>query len=167
MTNLAGFAPLDREALFAALFTRLSTAAGFTLFSRKMVDFDACVQGEQPALYLVKGDEQIVDPNPKLPTKWKLAAEVYIFCLNLADPNAGPSIQLNELITAVEGVLIRQPSEGFVPGQPFAQTNDWWTSLNGLCSHCWISGPIIVGEGAAGDQAVAVIPLEILVTPSA
>lgn len=162
-----GIQPLDREALFVALFTRLQTITSPTvrLFSRALVDFDAACAADQPALYLVKGPEQIVQPNRSMPPAWKLHAEIQLFCRNDADPNAAPSTQLNELLTAVEGALQRQPSEGFVNGQPYAQSNEWWTTLNGICSHVWITDGVIVGEGGAAGQAVAIVPIEILVSP--
>lgn len=157
--------PLNREALFVALFTRLQTitSPSVALFSRKLIDFDQTTPANQPAIYLVKGDEENPKPNRNLPPTWMLKAEIVVFCRNDADPNAPPSVQLNQLLTAIEGVLQRQPNEGAVG--PYASTNEWWTTLGGLCSHCWIAGPIIVGEGAASDQAVAVVPVEILVSP--
>ncbi len=163
--NAPEMQPLNREAIFAALFTRLQTIPGVKTFSRVLLSFEDACAADQPAIFLTKGDEENREPNRSLPAKWKLSADITLFCRNDADPHAGPSIQLNTLLSAIEGVLIRQPFEGFKPGQPFAQTNDWWTSLDGLCSHCWISDRIIIGEGANGLQAVAVVPIEIYTTP--
>lgn len=162
-----GIVPLDREALFVALFDRLKTITdpAVRLFSRKLLDFDAACAAEQPAIYLVKGPEEISKPERSQPPAWKLLGEIHVYCRNDGDPNAAPSTQLNQLLTAIEGALQRQPDEGFKPGQPYAQSNDWWTTLDGLCSHCWISGPVLVGEGGIADQAVAVVPIEILATP--
>lgn len=161
-------APLDREAIFAAIFARLQgiTSPAIKTCSRKLIDFDAITPPQQPALFLVKGDEENPKPNRSLPPTWILKADIVVFCRNDADPSAAPSTLLNQLLTAIEGAFLRQPMEGFAPGQPYAQSNEWWTSLDGLCSHCWIAGPIIVAEGGAVDQAVAVVPIEVEVSPS-
>lgn len=159
--------PLDREALFVALAARLAaiTSPNIVTVSRVLIDFENAAPVQQPAIYIVKGHETNLEKNPSRPPRWKIEAELVVFCRNDADPNAPPSTQLNALLTGIEGSLIRSPTEGFVIGQPYAQTNEWWTSLDGLCSHCMISGDIIVGEGASGGQAVALVPIEILVSP--
>ncbi|HXP74621.1 MAG TPA: hypothetical protein VN823_10790 [Stellaceae bacterium] len=36
-------------------------------------------------------------------------------------------------------------------------------SLGGLVAHCWIAGKVETDEGVLGGQAVAIVPIEILV----
>jgi len=157
----------QREAIFAALFARLQArVTGVKVFSRKLTSFDDVAAADQPAVFLVKGNE---DPTPKqgfLPL-WKLHADIVVFCRNDASPDAPPSVQLNDLLTDIEAALERQPSEGPIADAPFPNTpggSSFGTSLGGLCSHCWIAGTVEVGEGAIGDQAIAIIPIEILTT---
>jgi hypothetical protein len=62
---------------------------------------------------------------------------------------------LNPLLDAIAAALAPTGAD-LVAG---AQT------LGGLVKHCWISGAIETDEGALGGQAVAIVPVEILVTP--
>ena len=58
---------------------------------------------------------------------------------------------LNPLLDAVEAALAPDPV-GHVQ------------TLGGLVSHCWIAGRIQTDEGVPGGQAVAIVPVEILVS---
>lgn len=154
----------QRETIFAALFARLqANVTGIVTFSRKTTGFDDVPASMQPALFLVKGSETPVQQQG-FPLLWKLDATVIVFCRNDADPDAAPSIQLNEILTAIETALERQPAEGPNPAGRFPNSpggSIFGTTLGGLCSHCWISSAIEVGEGAIGEQAIAIIPIEI------
>lgn len=160
---------VDREAIFDALFTRISTIPGIRTASRKFLPLDQVEPSAQPALFLAKGGE-----TPKqrrgLPTVWTLEATIYLYCRNDADPKAGPSVQLNRLLREIEGALEMSPEEfaalernPAIPDDQFReiQANPQGTTLGGLCSHCWIAGTIETDEGTLGDQAVAAIPIEI------
>lgn len=76
-------------------------------------------------------------------------ADVYIY---VKTDGESPSSLLNPLLDAVEQAL-----------QPQHPDINQWQTLGGLATHCWIEGTIETDEGTLGDQAVAIIPINILV----
>lgn len=151
---------LDREAIYAAMFARLSGLAGFVTTSRRWKHWDDVMIPEQPALFLTQGNELPTQDHGEPPV-WKLQPTIYIYCRHDADPAAVPGQNLNTLIRAVEEALERTATE---TTGPYGGPNEWSTTLGGLCSYVKIDGQINTDEGILGDQAVAVIPLEILAT---
>lgn len=138
---------INREAIFAALFAAVSSAAQFNTKSRKLKDFGEVSPADQPALFQTQGKETAVSPY-RQPTRWTLHASLYVYAhQNSLDKL--PSTALNDLIDAIEAKL--------APGPDGEQT------LGGLVSHCRIVGDIETDEGVLGDQAVAIIPIEIVV----
>jgi len=65
-----------------------------------------------------------------------------------------PSVQINQILDELEAALAPPP------GPSFKQT------LGGLVEHCWINGEIQTDEGTLGNQAVAIIPIRMLVVAS-
>jgi hypothetical protein len=140
---------VSREAAYSALFAKLQGAAGFTTYSRVLRHWNDVGPGEQPALFQAQRDQEIMPRSKGLPPKRVLRAQVYVYVWS-QDPTVSPSIALNNLIDAVEASLDPDPVTN-------AQT------LGGLVSHCWIEGSIETDEGTLGQQAVAIIPINILV----
>jgi hypothetical protein len=137
----------SRETYYAALFTLVSGAASFHTASRRVRHWSDVQASEQPALFLAVGP-QTPQQVRNLPPKWMLDAKLYVYAH--ADGNLDPGPILNNLIDAVEAAL--QPSVNKV-------TQD----LGGLVSHAWIEGVVETDEGTLGEQAVAVIPIRMLV----
>lgn len=155
---------LNREVLFSTLFARLSLIDGFMYKSRVFKTYDDLEASQQPALIMVKTSES-VENSRGLPPTWTLNGTIYIYCRNDQDPYAGGSIQLNQLITLVEAAFERQPNEYTIANAPYQDMGmDFLTTLNGQCSHCWISGSIQTDEGMLGSQAAASIPFSIVAT---
>ncbi len=150
---------LDREPIASALFARLQIATGVITAGRKLISWDALSTEAQPALYLIQSN-QTPEQTRGLPTRWKLNFTAYLYCRNESKDEA-PSIQLNRMIRAIEAALELQPNEVALPDPSNMGIH---TTLGGLCSHVWISGTIETDEGALGDQAVAIIPIEALST---
>lgn len=150
---------LNREAIYQALFSRLQALPNFNTTSRRWVIWDDVSSAEQPALYLPHGNEQVIQERGR-PVQWKLQPTIWIYARTDHDPTSAPGATLSQLIQAVEAALERQPNEQ----GGFANPDSFGTTLGGLCSHCWIAGPIVTDEGVLGGQAVAQIPLEILAT---
>jgi hypothetical protein len=150
---------LDREAIYAALFARLEALPGFVTVSRRWKHWDDVDRTQQPALFLTQGNETPTQERG-MPPAWRLLPTIYIYARHDADPQAIPGQTMNALIRAVEGALERQPNEV----EPFGGPEEWGTTLGGLCSHCRISGTVETDEGLMGDQAVTIIPLEVLTT---
>lgn len=154
---------VDREAIMAALFTRLQGVAGIVTADRRFRSWDQVSESEQPALFLVTGN-QTAKPQRKMPTVWTLQPVIYLYVRHDADPAAAPGTILNQMIQAVAAALERTPCEArngtAFPDDP----EDPYTTLGGLVNACFINGTIETDEGLMQNQGVAIIPLEIVTT---
>lgn len=154
---------VDREAIMAALFTRLQSVAGIQTSSRVFRPWDQVSPAEQPALFLVTGN-QTAKPQRKLPTVWTLQPTIYLYVRHDADPTAAPGTALNQMIQAVAAALERTPTEAHTSTAFADDPQDPHTTLGGLVNACYISGTIETDEGLMQNQGVAIIPLEIVTT---
>jgi hypothetical protein len=84
------------------------------------------------------------------PTVWTLAVDLYVYA-HSSDPYLPPAMLLNPLLDAVEAALA-----------PAAATGVQDLGLPAQVQHAYISGRIETDEGVLGDQAVAIVPVEIL-----
>jgi hypothetical protein len=137
---------IDREAIYAALFALVSSASAFKTSSRKLQHWDDVPPPNQPALFQAQGNETAVAPY-RQPTKWTLQAKLYVYA-HQNSLDTLPAVALNQLLNAIEAKL--------APGPDGEQT------LGGLVSHCRIVGDVETDEGVLGDQALAIIPIEIM-----
>lgn len=138
---------MSREAIYAALFTRVSAAAGFVTASRIFRPFTEVEPAERPAIFQVQ-DTQTPNQSRQRPPIWTLRASLFIYVWQ-PDPNTTAASELNTLVDAVEAALAPNP---------VTQVQD----LGGLVSHCWIEGEVDIFDGAIAEQAVAVIPIAML-----
>ena len=84
------------------------------------------------------------------PLVWTLSVELYLYA-HSSDPRLSPATVLNPLIDAVEAALA-----------PAATTGLQDLGLAAMVQHAMIAGKIETEEGVLGDQAIAIIPIEIL-----
>ena len=140
---------MNRETIYAALFTKLSSMSGIVTKSRILVHWDEVSTRDQPALYQTQISETPIQTKG-MPTKWNLKAQIHLYANRGGDHKAIPSQTINTMIDNIESIL-KPDSNGF-------------QTLGGLVSHCWISGTILTSEGLLGDQEVAIVPIDILVT---
>lgn len=138
---------MTREPVYAALFALLSGAAPFVTASRRLRHWSDVGPAEQPALFVVQKSET-AERRAGLPAKWRASVDVYIYA-HAPDDATSPATVLNPLLDAIEAALA--PAGGAVQ------------TLGGLASHAWIAGKIETDEGVLGGQAVAIVPVEILV----
>lgn len=141
---------MNREAVYQALFDHLRTIPGFKVTSRRPRLWTEVDKADQPAFFLASGDQDPRNSPDGEPTSWRLGAEAILYA-HSADPDLPPSALLNPLLDALEARL-KSP----IPGR--VQT------LGGLVERVWISGPIETSGDRMGDQGIASVPLEILVT---
>lgn len=139
---------MNREAIYAALFEKLKAVPGLVFSSRRLQHWSDVPAINQPALFMAQTGQSCTQVRG-MPKKWTFAAQVYVYANTSGDD--APASVLNPLLDAIEAALT--PDIGVV-----CQT------LGGLVEHCWIEGEIQTDEGALGDQAIAVIPISILVT---
>ncbi|HLI20183.1 MAG TPA: hypothetical protein VKV32_03635 [Stellaceae bacterium] len=139
---------MTREPIYAALFALVSSCADFVTVSRRLRHWSDVGAAEQPALFQIQKSEA-AEERASLPPKWRAAVDLYIYA-QAPDEVTPPATIVNPLLDAIEAALAPDP---------FTNVQ----SLGGLVSHCWIAGKIMTDEGVLGGQAVAIVPIEILV----
>jgi hypothetical protein len=145
-----------REQIYSALFSilqgaLLSPAGPFKTVSRRWQDPSQMSPADRPALFQVQKDELAATAINGLPVNWKTTVDLVLYTTGDTDPASIPSAELNSLLDAVESA-IRSATPGLAQ------------SLGGKVSHCRIEGKIEIVENVQGAIALAVVPLEILVT---
>lgn len=138
----------SREAIFAALFARVSGASGFVTTSRALKHWNDVKPDQQPALFQLESD-QLGESAYRKPTKWTFRAELYVY-VHQQNTSGDVVSLLNTQVDAVVATL-----------EPSPATND--QTLGGLVTDCRIDGAIETSEGRLEKQAVAIIPLLITV----
>ncbi len=141
---------MTREPIYAALFALVAGAANFVTVSRRLRHWSDVGAAEQPALFMIQKSENAEERRP-LPVKWRASVDLYLYAQAPDELTSPPATVLNPLLDAVEAALAPDPVS-------HVQT------LGGLVSHCWIAGRIQTDEGVLGGQAVAIVPVEILVS---
>ena len=140
---------MSREAIYGALFAVAQRAAGFATVSRKLQHWTDVPSGAQPALFQNQRQE-LVQQQTNRPPIWRYSVDWYVYAWS-DDPSQSPAIQLNTLIDALEAAL----APAFPPENQ---------TLGGLVTYARINGQIQTDEGVLGQQAVAIIPIEIEAT---
>ncbi len=141
---------ITREPIYAALFERVAGAADFVTTGRRLRHWSGMAPAEQPALFMRQKQEVAKVPTLGAPTVWTLVVELYLYA-HSSDPYLAPAMVLNPLIDAVEAALA-----------PSAATGLQDLGLPATVQHAYIAGKIETDEGVLRDQAVAIIPVEIL-----
>jgi hypothetical protein len=141
---------INREPIYAALFGLIETAADFTVVDRRLRHWSDVAPAEQPALFLAQKTELASVKTLGAPTVWTLAVDLYVY-VHSSDPYLAPATVLNPLLDAVEAALA-----------PSATTGIQDLGLPATVQHAYINGKIETDEGVLGDQAVAIVPVEIL-----
>lgn len=140
---------MNREDIYAALYQKVSAIPGLVITSRRLRHW-ADVPGEQqPALYQAQGGETPITTSGQ-PSAWLLRCSLYLYVQVASDDAPGPV--LNPLMDAICNAINEvHPITGraVLPG------------VEGV-EYCRINGSIETDEGALGNQAVAIIPVEIL-----
>ena len=140
---------MTREPIYAALFALVAGAANFVTVGRRLRHWSDVGAAEQPALFMIQKSENAEERRP-LPVKWRASVDLYLYA-QAPDELTAPATVLNPLLDAVEAALAPDPASHV-------------QNLGGLVSHCWIAGRIQTDEGVLGGQAVAIVPVEILVS---
>ena len=141
---------IAREPIYAALFDLISGAAGFVTAERRLRHWSDVAPAEQPALFVTQKSETGTVKALGAPAVWTLNVELYLYA-HSSDPHLSPATILNPLIDAVEAALAPSPATGLQN-----------LGLPAMVQHAAIAGKIDTDEGALGDQAIAIVPVEIL-----
>jgi hypothetical protein len=142
---------IAREAIYAALWALAAEAENFATASRRLRHWSDVGPAEQPALFMSeKGSIAEQRPPRGTPAAWKLFADLFVYA-HSADPYLAPAALLNPLLDALEAALAPSPATGIQD-----------LGLPATVQHAYIAGRIETDEGLLGDQAIAIIPVEIL-----
>ena len=141
---------ITREPIYAALFARVAGAADFITAGRRLRHWSGMAPAEQPALFMRQKEEVAKVPTLGAPTVWTLTVELYLYA-HSSNRYVAPATILNPLVDAVEAALA-----------PPATTGIQDLGLPAQVQHAYIAGKIATDEGVLRDQAVAIIPVEIL-----
>ena len=139
-----------REAIYAALWSLGSGAAGFASANRRLRHWADLAPADQPALFLSEKGGRAVVKALGAPTSWTLYADFYVY-VHSSDPYLPPATLLNPLLDALEAALAPSPATGIQN-----------LGLPAMVQHAYIAGKIETDEGVLGDQAIAIVPVEIL-----
>lgn len=134
-----------REAIYSALYAKLSQAAGFETVSRRLQHWTDVAASAQPALFQAQVDET-AQTTPGLNSVFVLRVDVYLYANTQGDASLSPSTILNPLIDATLAAIAPEPISG-------KQT------LGGLVEYCVVDGRLVTDEGVLGNQGVCIIPI--------
>ncbi|MBV9858753.1 MAG: hypothetical protein JO038_01405 [Alphaproteobacteria bacterium] len=141
---------MAREPIYAALFAVAQGAAGFVTAGRRLRHWSEVAPTEQPALFMSQRSETATVKAEGAPIVWTLAVDLYVY-VHSSDPYAAPASLLNPLLDGVEAALAPSPVTGIQD-----------LGLPGMVQHARIVGRIDTDEGVLGDQAVAILPIELM-----
>lgn len=139
---------MDREAVMTALLNTVAAAAGFITTGRDLLHHSQVAA--QPALFAVDAEEDFPAGSYNMPRAIEMAAELWVYTKGDERPDKSPAKALNATLDAIETALAPSPINN-------VQT------LGGAAEHCWIEGRIEKSPGHVLGQAVAVIPIKMLV----
>ena len=138
----------NREVAFVALFATLQGISAFKVCTRRLKHWQDVLPEDQPALYM-QHDGEVRQPVRGLPDRIVLEVNLWIYLNTNAEP-VGP--QLSPLLDAVDAALAP------------ANNGDRTQTLGGIVHHVWIEGQTQIYEGNLGNEAVAIVPIKLLVT---
>ena len=141
---------INRETIYAALWMLGAGAAQFASANWRLRHWSDVAAAEQPALFMSEKGGHAAVKRLGAPIVWTLYAEFYIY-VHSSDPYLAPGTVLNPLIDALEAALAPTPATGIQD-----------LGLPQMVQHAYIAGKIETDEGILGDQAIAIVPVEIL-----
>jgi hypothetical protein len=137
-----------REEIYSALFNLVSTAAGFVTIGRRYKPWSEIPPEQQPAMFQVQRTESPVQLTG-MPAAWRLDLDLVIYVHTTGNPDIIASTIMNPILDAVTSL--------FDASTPLGKQ-----TLGGLVHMAKVSGAIETDEGVLGDQAFALIPIEII-----
>lgn len=139
---------MSREDVMTALLETLAAGGSFPTVGRRLLHWSKVA--EQPALFLRHVGDEYPQRRTGMPPRVVMKCEAWIYSKGSADPGVVPEIALNALLDEIEAAL--QPAPAFA-----AQT------LGGTVTHAWIEGEVLMHPGDLDGQAMALVPVRVLV----
>jgi hypothetical protein len=145
----------NRNKILDGLLTvlRNGTQGKFKIYSRKLKLWDAIPPTSKPALYLTDHTDSYTRTGRGLPAKVIIDCRLFLYAYaDVADDKAIGSVIINDLVDAVERAL--------TPGPGMEVQN---LGFPGEVDHCWIEGESLKEPGDVDGDALALVPIKILV----
>lgn len=142
----------DREPIYEALFALVAASAPFVTKSRRWRPWDQ-VSDAQPAIFMTQNAEDWRRVRG-LPPVVALEVDIILYSNVGSDPTILVSPPINALIRAVATAL--KPTTS---GDAALNVQ----TLGGLVFRAWIEGRVEIREGMIAGQAIAMIPVKILI----
>src|ERR1700730_5383502 len=139
-----------RESIYAELWALGAGAARFASASRRLRHWTDLAPTEQPALFMSEKGGHAASKALGAPIVWSLYADFYIY-VHSSDPYLAPPKPRNRPLDAIAA-----------PRAPSAVTGVQNLGLPAIVQHAYIAGKVETDEGVLGDQAIAILPIEIL-----
>ncbi len=139
-----------REAIYSALWQLGAGSGQFASTNRRLRHWSDVAPIEQPALFMSEKGGLAVVKALGAPIAWTLHADFYIY-VHTSDPYIAPGTILNPLLDALEQAIAPSPATGIQN-----------LGLPEMVSHAYIAGKVETDEGILGNQAIAIVPVEIL-----
>lgn len=146
---IANLDPVELSLPATQTIAAASLTQGFQTIGRRL-KFWSDVK-EQPAMFLVDGDEEWPHHAPNKPALFSLEAEIWLYSNAGENPDVVPAIALNTMIEAIDAQL--QPSRFSLP-QDLGVVEVLWVG---------IEGRITKSPGHIGGQAIATVPVKIVI----
>lgn len=138
----------SREQAYTALFAKLQAIGVFKICTRRLQHFTQVAPEDHPVLFMEHSGE-VVQPVRGLPARVVLEVNLYVYVRSDGEA-VGPV--LNPVMDAIDAAIAPK------------NDGDHTQTLGGLVHHCWVEGQTQIFEGDLGDEAIAIIPVKILVT---
>lgn len=148
-----------REQIYTALFAKLQAAtfgipigpgavSTWVTTGRRLKLWGDVDPNLQPAMYMTDHDEHSDQPGRGQPAKRFLYAQVW--CYARCDGDLVGSVIVNTMMDAIDRALTADDKTANV------------LTLGGLVYRCWNAGKIVKDPGDLDNQALLIIPIEIL-----
>lgn len=145
---ITSLSPLTLSAAPTANAASVPLSTGFLTTGRRLKHWSQVPS--QPALFLRSEDEESEWAAPPMQVL-TIRADAYLYSNYGQDPDVAPETMLNNLLDAIDSAL--------APDNPMTRQ----FTLGGLVSWCRVIGRIEKDTGDLDGQAIAEIPIEILV----
>lgn len=139
-----------RESVYTALEIALNALPNIKTVSRKIEDWSNIDRKKQPYVGISQARE-IADTTTGTKTRWQWQLDLYLY--TYTEEGAMPATALNNALDEICNAI------NFC--HPVTGKNQ--LGLPGEVQYCRVDGTIETDEGALGQQAVAIIPVTILI----
>jgi hypothetical protein len=145
-----------RETVCAALLAQFKAHPGdFVTIGRRHIPAPKLGTVLQPAIFIASTMEETKQGMRGVPGKTVMEASLIVYCQGPGiDETPGAETSLAETTL---NALLENIDAALAPDVNGVQT------LGGIVQHCWVEGQVFKDPGILGNQAMAIVPVRILV----